>query len=69
MKIACIISLIIAGCATSPRYQESDKLRACRFDATKATAGGTFYGARTVVGGAYAEHMAYQQVLDACMAQ
>ncbi len=48
---------------------DSPKLRTCKYQATAATAGGTFYGARGVIDGAYAEAMAYRQILDACMAQ
>jgi hypothetical protein len=64
-----VLLALLAGCAAQPQYLDSPKYRQCKFEATKATAGGNFYGATTVVGGAYAEGIAYRQVLDACMAQ
>lgn len=64
-----LIVVILAGCAQQPVYEDSAKYRACKYDATRATAGGTFYGARGIIEGAYAERLAYRNVLNACMAQ
>ncbi len=66
MKLA-ILCLILAACATP--YPDSPKARECKYEATKATAGGTFYGARGTIDGAYAEALAYRQIMDACMAR
>lgn len=68
-QLAITLAIILAGCATGPAYEDSPKLRTCKYQATAATAGGTFYGARGVIDGAYAEALAYRQILDACMAQ
>ena len=62
-----VICLLLAACAT--HYPDSPKLRQCNYEATKATAGGTFYGARGTIDGAYAEALAYRQIRDACMAR
>ena len=63
-----LICLVLAGCVTQT-YPDSLKLRECKYEATKATAGGTFYGARGTIDGAYAEALAYRQIRDACMAR
>jgi len=62
-----VICLLLAACATP--YPDSPRYRECNYEATKATAGGTFYGARGTIDGAYAEALAYRQILDACMAR
>jgi hypothetical protein len=62
-----IICLTLAACATP--YPDSPKARECKYEATKATAGGTFYGARGTIDGAYAEALAYRQIMDACTAR
>lgn len=64
-----ITALTLTACVASPQYADSPQLRECNYEATKATAGGTFYGATTTVGAAYAEARAYQIVRDACMAR
>jgi hypothetical protein len=66
---AVTLILVLAGCATGPAYVDSPKLRACKYQATAATTGGTFYGARGVIDGAYAEALAYREILNSCMAQ
>lgn len=57
MKILtiAITALTLTACVASPQYADSPHLRECNYEATKATAGGTFYGATTTVGAAYAE--------------
>lgn len=66
MKLVILCALLTA-CAT--HYPDSPKLRECNWEAKKATAGGTFYGARGTIDGAYAEALAYRQIMDACMAR
>lgn len=68
-QLAITLAIALAGCATGPAYEDSPKLRTCQYQATALTTGGTFYGARGVIDGAYAEAMAYRKILDACMAQ
>lgn len=69
MKYTLIVALLLVGCAAAQTYPDSPKLRQCKFEATKATAGRNFYGATSVIGGAYAEGIAYREILDSCMAQ
>jgi|GEM_PF-3179793 len=64
-----ILFLTLAGCVSQPQYPDSPKLRQCKYEATKATAGKNFYGATSTVGGAYSEGLAYRNILEACMAQ
>lgn len=69
-QLSITLAVVLAGCATGPAYTNSPKLRACQYQATVVTTGGTFYGARGgVIDGAYAEALAYRKILDACMAQ
>lgn len=68
-QLSITLAIVLAGCATGPAYVDSPKLRACQYQATAVTAGGTFYGARGVIDGAYAEALAYRQILNSCMAQ
>ena len=67
--ISATVLVLLVGCVTQPQYPDSPKLRQCKFDATKATAGKNFYGGTGMIGGAYSEGLAYRQVLEACMAQ
>ncbi|WP_291986391.1 hypothetical protein [Candidatus Accumulibacter sp. ACC007] len=70
MKTTSLILLLaLAGCVAQPQYPDSPKLRQCKFEATKATAGKNFYGGTGVIGGAYSEQLAYRNILEACMAQ
>lgn len=62
-----LLCLALTACATP--YPDSPRYRECNYEATKATAGGTFYGARGVVAEAYAEAVAHREILDACMAR
>lgn len=70
MKYMTTVTLLVllAGCAMQPQYPDSPKLRQCKFEATKATAGKNFYGGTGVIGGAYSEGLAYKNILEACMA-
>ena len=63
------LALVLAGCVGGQTYEDSPKFRTCKYQATAATTGGTFYGAKGVIDGAYAEALAYRKILDACMAQ
>ena len=63
------LALVLAGCVGGQTYEDSPKFRTCKYQATAATTGGTLYGAKGVIDGAYAEAIAYRQILDACMAQ
>lgn len=70
MKLtAPILATLLAACAGAPAYPDSQKLRNCQYEATKATAGGGNYGTNNWVAQGYAEGMAYRRVLDACMAR
>ena len=70
MKICLTaVTAMLTACSTAPPYPDTAKYQACDYEATKATAGGTFYRATSTFGAAYAEAKAYRQVLDACMRQ
>lgn len=64
-----LMGIVLTACVQQPMYEDSPKYRACKYEATKATTGGTFYGARGPIEGAYAERLAYRNVLKACMEQ
>lgn len=64
-----LAALMLTACVQQPAYPDSPKYRACKYDATRATTGGQFYGARGTIDGAYAEAAAYRNILNACMAQ
>jgi len=64
-----LLSALLAGCVAMPQYPDSPKLRQCKFEVTKATAGKNFYGATGAFDGAYAQNLVYRDILEACMAQ
>jgi len=64
-----ILATLLAACAGAQAYPDSPKLRNCRYEATKATAGGGNYGTNNWLVQGYAEGLAYLRVLDACMAR